>query len=93
MHLFLNLQAELAKLPKPYTPKIIWKDGRFIPSQSNPESNSTTLKGVLKDCNSLHKVCISIILLITNTLKRIHTQAHAHANGQTCLHMHTYTFT
>jgi len=55
-----QMKADLAKLPKPYTPKILWRDGKFI---SNPNVSSTTNSNeakvnsqtVLKECNSLFK--------------------------------------
>lgn len=52
-------KAELAKLPKPYKPKMVWKDGKFISNQNleTPDGDEGALssKTVLKDCKALHK--------------------------------------
>ena len=60
----LLLKADLAKIPKPYMPKVLWRDGKFVPNPllegTTPEKgqketgiNSST---VMKECNTLMTV-------------------------------------
>lgn len=48
-------------MPKPYIPKLIWKDGKFVPNPNfkeatdNKESKLTS-HGVMKECRTLFQV-------------------------------------
>uniref|UniRef100_A0A7M6DIX7 Dynactin subunit 1 n=1 Tax=Clytia hemisphaerica TaxID=252671 RepID=A0A7M6DIX7_9CNID len=53
-----KMKSDLAKIPKPYMPKVLWRDGKFVP---NPLLQETGKKGesevnsktVMKECTNL----------------------------------------
>ena len=53
-------QADLAKIPKLYMPKVLWRDGKFVPNphlqSEDGEKNVTSSHNVMKECNTLMTV-------------------------------------
>ncbi|XP_057292074.1 dynactin subunit 1-like isoform X2 [Hydractinia symbiolongicarpus] len=55
-----KMKADLAQMPKPYIPKLIWKDGKFVPNPNFKETTDNresklTSHGVMKECRTLFK--------------------------------------
>ncbi|XP_065678561.1 dynactin subunit 1 [Hydra vulgaris] len=48
-----KMKNDLASLPKPYIPNIVWKDGKFVKNSS--DSSKKTSQSVLKECNGLYQ--------------------------------------
>jgi len=74
-----KLKAELDALPKPYMPKMQWRDGKFVqtqPDKSTGKEESPTIKSqdVSKECKTLHQNLLDLavfpkIVDITKTKK------------------------
>jgi len=65
------MKADLARIPKPYMPKVLWRDGKFVPNphlQGNATEKGEKESGlnsqvVMKECNSLMTVLILFLSL------------------------------